>query len=366
MKNYLLLAVIIGSCCLSCKQGKRQSFTLTGEIKGLSDRYIYLQMTDGDSSKTDSAVVTNGHFVFNGSTAELSMSFLTTKQRYVRVFLENSDIHIKGNMDSLQDAKITGSLSHATYDSLYTSLAGITDQGDSLVSLLLGDAGSKLNAASRTALEANIETIREQKMERIHSFILKYPKSQVGVYEISEFVLRNYPVAGLEKLFNSLDTAAQQSNAGKRLKKRIVTLAKTSVGQPILDFTQNDMSKKPVQFSQYNKGKYVLLDFWASWCGPCRGENPNVLKAYQHFKDKGLAILGVSLDEDSSAWKKAVRDDQLPWKQVSDLKGWKNAVAVEYGIDGIPINFLVNPNGIIVAKDLRGMELEDKLAEFLK
>jgi thiol-disulfide isomerase/thioredoxin len=361
----LLLIIIISSYQFSCKQNTRRSFTLTGDIKGLKDAYIFLDLPVGDSSKRDSAAVTSGHFVVKDSIAEPSMGFLFTSRNYLRVFLENSDIHIKGNVDSFWNSKISGSLSHSAYDSLNASVEGLTEQADSLSALLRDDTDMKIDPGSKSAIQARLSALKEQKMERIRAYILKYPESQVGVYKISEFALRNYPVLEMEKLFNLLDTAAQQSGAGKTLKKRLTILKRGSIGEPMNDFTQDDVNKRPVAFAQYNKGKYVLVDFWASWCHPCRAENPNVLKAYHLYKDKGLDILGVSLDEDSAAWKKAVLEDKLPWTQVSDLKGWQNAVAVAYGIRGIPDNFLVDPNGIIVAKDLRGAELEQKLAELL-
>ncbi|MNR34251.1 Thiol-disulfide oxidoreductase ResA [compost metagenome] len=114
------------------------------------------------------------------------------------------------------------------------------------------------------------------------------------------------------------------------------------------------------------KGKYVLLDFWASWCGPCRAENPHVLKAYNKFKDKNFDILAISLDEKKENWLKAVKDDAMPWTQVSDLLGWKNQAAGYYAITAIPQNFLIDPNGVIVAKNLRGDRLEKELAKFLE
>ena len=125
------------------------------------------------------------------------------------------------------------------------------------------------------------------------------------------------------------------------------------------------MDGKTVTLSSY-KGKYVLVDFWASWCGPCRGENPNVLAAYNKFKSKNFTILGVSLDENKDAWKKAVDKDGLPWTHVSDLKGWKSDAAAIYSVHSIPANFLIDPTGKIIAKSLRGAELDSKLAELLK
>ncbi|MEO7313389.1 MAG: TlpA disulfide reductase family protein, partial [Chitinophagaceae bacterium] len=138
----------------------------------------------------------------------------------------------------------------------------------------------------------------------------------------------------------------------------------TSPGAMALNFTQNDTNGKPISLSSF-KGKYLLIDFWASWCAPCRAENPNVVKAYNAYKTKGFEILGISLDDNKADWLAAIKKDNLTWIQVSDLKGWQNRVAEQYGVQSIPTNFLLDKDGNIIATNLRGESLENKLQEIM-
>jgi thiol-disulfide isomerase/thioredoxin len=168
----------------------------------------------------------------------------------------------------------------------------------------------------------------------------------------------------LQDLYSGFTPGIQSSHLGTELKKILDAALLTGVGRAAPIFTQTDTKGKPVSLLSL-KGQYVLVDFWASWCGPCRAENPNVLKSYRAYHSKGFTVLGVSLDGEKHAWLEAIKKDGLPWMQVSDLKGWKNSAAVMYGIEGIPMNYLLDKDGIIVAKGLRGDDLEKKLAEFL-
>jgi thiol-disulfide isomerase/thioredoxin len=349
--------------CLACHQPAPDHYTITGDISGLKDSTIYLTVT-GDSTKTDSTVVRNGHFAFQGRTPEPAMAYLETKERYAELFIENADIHVSGSVDSMDKLKVTGSVTQSEYEAMQSSLKDITDRQEALYGQY-DSANKKKDSVAIAGLDVQIDTVRKQKRERIKTYIAAHPNSPVSLYEISSMsVTGEYPE--LEPLFLEMDTSQQNSVAGKKLATRLAVLKKSSLGEPVIDFTQKDLGDRQVTFSNYRKGKYVLLDFWASWCGPCRAENPNVLKAYKRFNSKNFSVLGVSLDNDSTKWKQAVLKDGMPWTQVSDLKGWKNEVAQQYGIQAIPFNFLVDTNGIIIARDLRGTALEKKLAEVLQ
>ena len=359
--QYGLLFSIVLCGCGSQISGK---YTVTGNIKGLTDSLVYLQRQVGDSTVRDSAVVKAGQFQFTGELPMPAQVYIGTKKEYIPFYLENADIRIEGNADSLDKVRITGSATQATQDSLSASMRPITDQIDSQY-VAYGAADKAKDTARLAIVEAKLDSLGVLSKQATRAFIHTHPASPICLYQIQSMTYSgSYPE--LESLFEGLDTVVRNSATGQHLEKYLAIMKRREVGARIMDFTQNDLKGQQVRFADYRKGRYVLLDFWASWCGPCRAENPNVLKAYNRFKGKNFVVLGVSLDEDSAQWRQAVAKDGMPWTQVSDLKGWKNEVSQQYGIQGIPANFLVDTSGTIIAKNLRGTALEKKLAEVLQ
>jgi peroxiredoxin len=204
----------------------------------------------------------------------------------------------------------------------------------------------------------------EQKKD-MWQFIKTHPLSPVSLY-ILKHDEENYPdYDNLEPYFDALSDTLRQTGFGKQYQQMLNQLRLVRIGAPAPEITMNNPEGKPISLSSF-KGKYVLIDFWASWCGPCRRENPSVIEAYNQFRDQNFTILGVSLDKEKQPWLKAIMDDQLSWTQVSDLQFWDNAAAQSYSVKAIPQNFLVDPEGKIIAKNLFGKRLTKRLGKIFR
>ncbi|WP_199756960.1 TlpA disulfide reductase family protein [Pedobacter sp. KBW06] len=332
-----------------------QTANVSGKLEGLKEKEISIYYFKDGKAVTDTVKVNNGQFKWVTKMAEPQKVGTMLFGRYYQFFVESGNIKISGGKRT-EDIKITGSKSQDEYEAYDKTLKYLDDQESPLY-----EKWGKVSKDEQIALEEKVDDLRKQRRERNNNYIAAHPASPLSISMVSEkAMMGSYDEVALA--FEKLAPSAQQSGEGKRISERLAVLKRSAIGEPMLDFKQNDTEGKPVQFSAF-KGKYVLVDFWASWCGPCRAENPNVLKLYNEYKDKNFTVVGVSLDDKGENWKKAIKDDNMPWTQVSDLKGWKNEVSTYYGIMGIPSTLLIDPQGKIIAKDLRGLALTKKLAE---
>jgi len=358
-KNIIAIAMILASPFVHA-----QSLNLQGKLTNVKDAAT-VSLIDGVSNKElVSGKSIAGNFSLQTqlefpSLLVLSIDGITQK---IPVFVGNENVLVEGDVQNVAALNITGSISHDVYKVYMNALNPkmlpyITNMQAANIEKNTAKKDS-LNSAAATQSKDIIATFNTMSKANAGS-----PVTTLMLLQFSNI----FPEIkeNLASIYETLAPSAKKGPFAEFIDKTIASSTFGQIGTVLPDFTQNDVNGKPFTLSSL-KGKYVLVDFWASWCGPCRAENPNIVKAFNKFKSKKFTVLGVSLDQDKPKWLEAIKKDGLAWSHVSDLKYWNNAVAAQFGIQSIPASFLIDPAGKIIARDLRGADLDKFLATTLK
>lgn len=377
MKSFLL-TITLSLILFSCNKISDDEFLIEGNIVNMEDGMpIYLERFNEENftfETFDTAIISKSKFSFRGKVLkEPSLCYFrpeTTNAKSMFI-LENGVIKIKIDKDSMQFNKLSGTTNNEflqkyndILNPIYREMANFQSVNSEKLNLAFKNNDStaiknlqeEFNKLSKKQAKLNLDFVRNNPNAFINPLILEN--------------LLNQQTADAEEVlevYNLIDKKIKETKKGKMVQEQLELLTNIGVGKTAPDFKGSNPDGKTISFKE-NLGKITMIDFWASWCVPCRRENPNVVKLYNEFKDKGFQIIGVSLDNpgESKKWKDAIVADKLTWPQISNLQGWNDEIAKKYNVRGIPATFLVDANGIIIAKDLRGEELRAKVAELLK
>jgi peroxiredoxin len=360
MKRLLVILFLCPLVVLS-QTVKTKGFIINGKLDGFKDGTEIKLIRNGEAVEMTKTTLSQGKFILKGNLPEPVLCYLLVgAEKPAEIYVENTVITVKGKKTQPLVLEISGSASNKDFTLFTKTFIPLAQQLNSVGNTI----NSSMPGPQRDSL-MNIYTATQQNVQNgIDQFVKEKGKSTVAAFVLNATYDFNPDISILEKRFNQLDPSVRRSDAGKLLYQFIADKKVGAIGTEAMDFTQPDTTGTPVSLSSF-RGKYVLVDFWASWCGPCRNENPNVVENFNKFKAKNFTVLGVSLDRpgQKDRWKNAINEDGLTWNHVSDLQFWDNAAAKLYHIQSIPQNILVDPEGKIVAKNLRGPALEAKLCE---
>ena len=363
MKTFLWIATAGMLAFASCQS--KPSYTIKGTIEGVADgEVVYLQDLVGRNwVSVDSAVVTGGTFQFTGDADTVTVSRYVTYapgEMQTMVFLEPGTITLNMNKEV---SKVAGTVCNDAYQKFMDEFIPLNKE---MFALYQQSKNDSLSAEQRKEAEKQLEEKDSLSMEMMFNAISSNITNLMGVQMLTNYY-GAFETERIQPLVDQIPASYASNEDVVALKEHLATVAKTAVGQKFIDFTMNTPEGETVKLSDFvGKNKYTLIDFWSSWYGPCRQEMPNVVDAYKQFKSKGFGIVGVSLDKDADKWKQAIKDLNITWPQMSDLKAWQCEGAKLYGVRAIPATVLVDQEGNIVARDLRGEDIAAKLEELLK
>ena len=357
----ILFAAIIMA---SCTKTQKNQFIINGTVDSVFNGTVYLQKrADGPLITIDSARFSDGKFSIKGTIDYPEVYYLTipATKSSVPFFIEQAEITVNINTREIDKTKISGSKNQAAYDSYLDML----DQ----FNVKIREGYQMYNTAEEVGdfekaryYDSLVNALDEERSRFSKKYVLENTGSFISPY----IIYRNsyaYEMEELEKALNAFDTSLSHSIYMDFLNSYLATLKRASVGQPFIPFSMQDSTGVNIAVEDFIGSNYLLVDFWASWCSPCRAENPNLVALYSKYHDRGFDIFGVSFDSKRNSWLGAIKDDSLTWTHVSDLSGWENKAGKLYGVRSIPANVLLDTNGVIIAKNLRGEDLKAKLEE---
>ena len=339
----------------------QSGYKVTGTVEGMPDGKAIIATVNGSTLDTlAKADVKNGSFEFTGNVSEPTGAYIMVigQRGAIPFMLENANITISAGQAGLT---VTGSEGQKIYDQFMAINATAQQEAMKLQQEYQAANGDQAKIQAIQEAYAKLMTDVQAKETEL---IKANPDSYVSAFVIASG-MGQMEYEQLKERYNLLGEKAKAGAQGKAIAAQIAKLESTAIGQIAPNFTITTPEGESISLYDI-KGKVKLIDFWASWCGPCRGENPHVVEIYKEYHPKGLEIFGVSLDNNKEAWVKAIADDGLVWKHGSDLKGWQSAPAQLYSVTGIPHTVLLDENNKIIAKNLRGDELKQKIAELLK
>ena len=369
----ILVVLAFTFAFISCEKALENQYIVTGTAKGVENgkkMFIELQGEMGQPISKDTAIVENEKFEFKGEVKDLDIALvkLEGSQQGVPFIFEEGKTEIIFDKDSLQKSKISGTYNNEKfqeYNDKYTSFGKKMMQFQK-------DNNEKMQAAQQAndtvvinQIMKEYKVVQEEMNTFSKEFVKNNPKSYISLLLLESFINnQSVEIDEIQKNYEKLDKSLLENKHAKNIKKAIDAATAITIGKPAPEFSAPSPEGTTISLKE-SLGKVTIIDFWASWCKPCRIENPNVVAMYNELHEKGLNIIGVSLDKDAESWKKAIAEDGLVWNHVSNLKFWQDPIAEQYNVKSIPATFILDKKGNIVAKDLRGEALKAKVLELL-
>ena len=368
------IVFIITSALLfvACNNLKDNEFLISGTANGVeNEKKVFIEVqTETGSLAKDTAVVTDGKFELKGITDGIDIGFVRIENEEINlpIILEEGNININIIKDSLHKSTLGGTPNNDKFQKFNTESRAISEK----VAKFEKDNGPEMQKAQMSNDTVTInKLLKEYKKfqnemnDYSKKFIKENPDAYLSVLLLENFLMRQYLTPEeIKSYFEGLDKDVKETKSGKKIKTALDSMSAIVIGKPAPNFSAPSPEGKTISLKE-SLGKVTIIDFWASWCGPCRAENPNVVALYNEFHPQGVNIIGVSLDKDAKKWKDAIAKDGLVWPHVSNLKFWEDPIAKQYNVQSIPATFILDEKGNIVAKDLRGEELRAKVAALL-